>query len=357
VLWEARRGGHRDFDIYVPAAPDLDGVQLVIPRSRTSPEYAPQIARVLQTLAAVEDRDEPEIAKAIRQVGFDVVRSRIPDVQVLDDAIHLSIARNFVSGIRSVLASAATTELHPAPYFLRLLKEASEYADRCRFGHTFRGSFGFTLESPLEPTKQEQLPGILAEIPFERRVIQRLARGLHSVARAVATDSTDPITSSMKTGFNANICENLAGLVEQTSPSGLTFEFAFSPEIPADGKEYAQEPCYTLGLPHVEVIKAAAKQLRDEIQSWSETVFGRVIRLASDVDPSDLTDMLGDREVAIHWSSDVHGDILVRASLTPGDYLMALEAHASGRPVEISGTLERRPRRWVLTNPSGLFVR
>ncbi len=86
-------------------------------------------------------------------------------------------------------------------------------------------------------------------------------------------------------------------------------------------------------------------------------MFGRVTRLASDVDPSDLTDMLGEREVAIHWSSEVYGDISVRASLSPQDYLAALDAHASGRPVEVSGTLERLPRSWVLISPSSFSVK
>jgi hypothetical protein len=66
--------------------------------------------------------------------------------------------------------------------------------------------------------------------------------------------------------------------------------------------------------------------------------------------------MLGEREVAILWSSEDVGDVTVRASLNPADYLKAVEAHGSGRPVEVSGTLERRPRRWVLVNPTSFRV-
>lgn len=66
--------------------------------------------------------------------------------------------------------------------------------------------------------------------------------------------------------------------------------------------------------------------------------------------------MMGEREVAVLWSSEALGDITVRASLNPPDYLTALEAHASGRAVKVSGTLERRRRGWVLLNPTGLHV-
>lgn len=81
-----------------------------------------------------------------------------------------------------------------------------------------------------------------------------------------------------------------------------------------------------------------------------------MIRLATDADPSDLTDLMGEREVAILWSSEIQGDITVRASLSPPDYLKAVEAHAAGRPVEVSGTLERRARRWILLNPTNFTL-
>jgi len=297
-----------------------------------------------------------EVIRSIREVSFDVVRSRIPDAQVIADTIHLEIAKSFVVGIRSVLAAAATTEIHPSPYFLRLRKEGTEYADRCRFGHTFRGSFGFTVESPLQPNNQATLPGFPPTPPFERRIMQRLTRGLKSVSAAVSVDSTEPITNSIQTGFNANVCEQLANLVEETSPGGIAFDFSFSPEWKGELNSTINPQSFVLGRPHVEAIKSAAKELRSKVQSWDETVFGRVIRLATDADPSDLTDFMGEREVVILWSSEALGDIAVRASLSPPDYLKAVEAHAAGRPVEVSGTLERRTRRWVLLNPINLTL-
>lgn len=351
-----RGGGKRNFEVFVSGAADLSGIELVVPNSVESSEYPSQVSRIIDALAALEDRPEEEVVRSIREVAFDVVRSRIPDAQVFDDSIRLEIARSFVVGIRSVLAAAATTELQPSPYFLRLKKEGTDYADRCRFGHTFRGSFGFTVESPLEPNNQVSLPGITPVAPFERRVMQRLTRGLSAVSQAVISDSTGPIIESLQTGFSANVCEQFASLVEETAPGGIRFDFSFSPEWSVEHSKLAVPETFLLGHAQVEVIKAAAKEFRAQVQSWPETVFGRVIRLASDADPSDLTDFMGEREVAISWSSEALGDITVRASLNPPDYLKAVEAHAAGRPVEVSGTLEHRARRWVLLNPSNLIL-
>jgi len=355
ILMIGRTDAVRNFDIFVSNISDLRGIELIVPRSRDSVEYAYQIEKLIAALSSIEDRSPGEIAEAIRQIGFDVLQSRIPDRYVLDDTIHLSTAKSFVTQIRGVLASTASTELQPAPYFLRLLKEATEYADRCRFGHTFKGSFGFTVESPLTPNDQASIPGIPGPAPFERRVVQRLAAGLADVQRAVSADSTDPIVHATKHGFSANICETFAALIEETSHSSLIFDIRFSAEWPVAG-DRAGHQTFELGRQHAEVIRAAAKVLRSSPWSQEAVVFGRVTRLASEVDPSDLTDMMGEREVAVLWSSEALGDITVRASLNPPDYLTALDAHASGRPVKVSGTLERRRRGWVLLNPTGLHV-
>ncbi|HWE92724.1 MAG TPA: hypothetical protein VG269_02015 [Tepidisphaeraceae bacterium] len=354
VLIEGRTSAKRNFEIYVS---DEEDIELIVPSSANSSEYPAQVERIVTAIAMLKDQSEAVVAQSIREIAFDVVRSTIPDAQVMDDAIHLEIARNFVVGIRSVLAAAATTELHPTPYFLRLKKEGVEFADGCRFGHTFRGSFGFVVESPLYGTNQETLPGIAPAPPFERRVMRRLTNGLKALANAVAADSTGPIVDAVQSGFSANVCEQLAVLIEGTSQNALALDFSFSPEW-KEGEPVATPSSehFMVGHSHMEIASAAARELRLQIRSSAETVFGRVTRLASEGDPSDLTDLMGEREVAILWSSEELGDITVRASLTPADYLRAVDAHATGRPVEVSGTLEHRPRRWVLLNPNNVRI-
>jgi hypothetical protein len=61
------------------------------------------------------------------------------------------MAANYIAGVKTLLAATATTEMHPLPHFLRVRKEATDYAETCQFAHTFRGSFGFTIESPVCP--------------------------------------------------------------------------------------------------------------------------------------------------------------------------------------------------------------
>jgi hypothetical protein len=62
-------------------------------------------------------------------IGYDVVQSRVPDAMVRDDTINLEVATNYITGLKSLLAATATTEIQPDPFFLRVKKEAAEYAD------------------------------------------------------------------------------------------------------------------------------------------------------------------------------------------------------------------------------------
>ena len=348
---QARPGGRQNFDLYILSEGGMNDVELVLPREQAASDFLRRMDGAIRTLSDVEGRSPEEVISDVRMIGYDVVRSRIPNAMVYNDAIHLEVATNYITGVKSLLAATATTEIQPDPYFLRVRKEASEYADRCRFAHTFRGSFGFSIESPVMPNDEPTLPQMEQPPPFERRVMERFARGVSTVCDAVATGDTAALVATAKTGFSANACEQFAKLVEDTSPGGLVFAFAFSPEWPAD-IEFAQVREFAVGVPHVEISRAAAKVLRSQFTPRPETVFGRVVRLESEGDPSDLLNPIGSREIAIQWSNKDLGDIQVRVSLDASEYLKAIEAHGSGRPVKVSGTLERRGRVYVLSTPT-----
>jgi len=355
AVLDGRIGGRRDFDQFVLSEEGMDDVEIILPRDRSSPDYMRQIRSALRTLSDLQERETKQIIADIRLVGFDVMRSRIPNAMVVDDTILLEVARGYVTGVRNLLAATATTEMQPDPFFLRVKKEATQYADGCRFGHTFRGSFGFTVESPILPNNTPTLPIVDQPAPFSRRVIERMVRGVSSIVDAVAREDTTNLVANAKVGFGANACEEFANLIEETSLGGLAFSFTFSPEWHAP-PDLVQVKEFIVGPQHVEVTKAAAKEMRKHLLPRAEKVVGRVVRLESDADPSDLINPMGAREIAIHWSSDELGDIDVRVALSAGDYLVALEAHREGRPVAVDGTLERRGRSWVLSSPTSFGV-
>jgi hypothetical protein len=353
-FFQSRASGQRNVDVFLLSESGYDDIELVIPKDNRTADYARRLKGAIETLSQLEERTPDEIVASIRAIGYDIVRSRIPDDLVIDNTIYLESARSYVNGMKELLAATATTELRPQPFFGRRSKEATEYSEKCRFGHTYRGSFGFTIESPLSPEKTEGLPGIEPPLPFERRVVQRLALGIQHVCESVEHEDVKPLVEGFKDGFGANGCDRFASLVRSTAYSGMYFGFLFSPEwkLPEGLRTDMQ---FVVGPKHVEMARAAADALRGESLETRADVSGQVVRLQNEADPSDLSAIMGEGEISILYSSE-YGDIHVRVTLSPPDYLKAVEAHRLGRAVQVSGTLVHRGRYWYLNNPSALTV-
>ena len=159
AFFRSRSTGKRNADVFVLSEPGQSDVELVIPRDHTSLDFDRRLQGAITTLSQLRGEEQDKIVAEVRSIGFDVVQSRIPNSLVADDTIRLESAKNFINWMKELLATTATTEIRPLAFFGRLNKDAVAYSDRCRFGHTYRGSFGFTIESPVTPNTGETLFG------------------------------------------------------------------------------------------------------------------------------------------------------------------------------------------------------
>ena len=150
---------------------------IILPKQTSGDDTLRRITDALRTLSQITGQDVATVAALIRAVAIDVLRSTVPDALVRNEAIHLDVAEGFIKNIKQLLSAAATTELSPEPFFERIKKGAKEFADECRFGHTFRGSFGFTIETPILPNVSPEFEIVEQTPPFQRRVMQRIAGG------------------------------------------------------------------------------------------------------------------------------------------------------------------------------------
>jgi len=332
----------------------LDDVfRIVLPASSEDSDASRRIRDAMRTLAGIRETDYSEMASEIQTAGYDVVRSTIPSEFIRDESVSLNVALAFTQEIKALLSSTASAEIKPLPFLGRVRKAGLEYSDACRFGHTFRGSFGFVVESPLPAPTPDLLEG-LRVVPFERRVVQRFARGISAVVAAVATQSLDPITDGVRTGFNANGCEIFSNLITEVSPGRLDVAISFDDEIPSDlgpGQEV-----FKLGLEHAEAASEAARTLRRNDIDLPVAIVGLTIRLQNQTDPSDIAAATGEHEVVVLWTSEDYGDIQVVINLDPGDYLRAVSAHGAGRPVAVAGNLRKIGRKWMLADPRNFSV-
>lgn len=327
---------------------DDEEIEIVLPATSQERDTARRIADAVATLVAVEKRPSEQVAAAIRSVSYDLVRSRLPDSAIRHDTVRLDVAEEFVRRMTRILAASAHNELHVGPYAQRLSTTATDYANECRFGHTFRGSFGFTVESHVGP-KTVEVGEVDPSPPLARRAVVRFARGLAIIQDAIEHEEPQKIILGYDRGLNANACEDLAAIIEMPQVGEITFEMAFSPEwgVPEDVR--SRTTARVGQVRGLEVLKEAAKELRIVNYEKQQIIVGKIRTLHSMETPADLFTISGLQDIYIEWDSAEFGKRNILVPLGPEDYLEAVKAHTAGRVVSVFGELEKG-RPWRLEN-------
>lgn len=121
-------------------------------------------------------------------------------------------------------------EQEARPYFVQPFQIGREQAQRFLFDHTFAGSFGFTINSPLPGVEQLYLPGFGGAVA--RRVVERITRGLLSVQTARETQRSEAISAHFATGLNGNMCKAVLDMLEELPDTPLEYSVRWSVVFP-----------------------------------------------------------------------------------------------------------------------------
>lgn len=302
-------------------------------------DTAKRILHALETLSDLYGVPVTTLAREISMFDFDIVQARLPDSLVIRDSIPLRVAERFIGNVRRFFTSAAAAEISRELHTTNTQLIGADYANSCRFAHTFRGSFGFTIES-YAGTSPKTLDGEPSPRPVERRIVERMAKGLSHLQLAAAVRSTDPILGGVKDGFNVNMLEDFQTLLSGSSASRIKFDFRLTPAWPTTLDQRLSAEVSDELIP---LIDSATAQLRPPDTPKVEVVVGKIVWLESREVP---TDMLhdGGREIGIEGESAERGDLSARVRLRPEDYLVALDAHRAGRLVRVEGEVRRTAR-------------
>lgn len=352
--WKVSPLDNKRTDLFTLAAADDDQgdrLELFVPIASSDDDPSRYVRLALETLADVSGETRDEILRAVHAIGFDRLLSTLPSFR---GSISLESAEGAIRHVKRLLAHTAMNEVEPVTFANAITDIGSDYAARCRFGHTFRGSFGLTIESPVGPHAEMFLRNGEDPPPPERLFMQRLARGLRTVALSGARSDPGVIVRHARQGFNANMCQELVRMYETVGAASLRFAFEFSPEwrSPAD---LADPPVLEIGARAVAVAREAAAELRGRTAPERVTIQGSIRLLGASGNPADLENPTGTREIFIVWEGEL-GLIRVGVRIDPESYLVAAAAHAAGRQVEVTGLLDRVGTKWILRTPSDFRV-
>lgn len=349
--WEPRRRTPM-FSTWASPAANGGPAHLFLPLSREPRDYADRLEEFVMRLAAVERRDVEVVATNLRYAGADLVRIRLASPRVGSGELPIDDGRQLFGGARDLLLAAACAAVVKRPnYGSRAPRQATEYLDSVRLGQTEPGSYVVTVISDVAAPQQESLiPDEAAhiDIPFERRVITRLAEAL-SAAQAAATQVlTDAAALSVfdeavEEGVSANLCAAIATMSTEHPAANVEVNIEWASSRPPT-TEAPSAIAFAAGA--VPVMREAVTYLRQLGPFDDETIEGFVSRLTRGNEEEIGTIVIDGLARGENRN--------VRVELPDEQYHLAVDAHRDRHPVRITGSLYKRGRSWVLSDPGQL---
>lgn len=324
-----------------PKDEDGNEIDLWIPSNEKFIDYNSRLADLINTVSMLYKKDSLDLLKEISSYHTDIFKARIIETHDNENSLPLDEVYKEISGLRSLFLYGASSEEKPSKHFDNPLKKAIQYLSTCKFGHTFQGSFGFKVELPL--LKKNEIPD-LYDIPFERKVNERIARGLKLIQQSVDSDNADILVDGYERAFNSRMCDAILNLSNQSKKDiELSFEWSDQVKISDDLLDFR---AITLKEKHFKIVSYASDKLK-HIPSKETVLEGTVINLHSIKNPEDDSSM---KNIIIKCSIDEIGSIDVNVSLNSKNYIEACIAHINGKDIKIKGNLERTGTKWKLTN-------
>ncbi len=338
---------NKKYSLYV--GPKLDSgkhITFFIPNSEENIDYYDRIADLISLISHIKEMDPSLLIDTLTTINNDILRMRIINPGDYKYSIPLDVAAIEIDALKRLFTYGACSEEYARPFFDKPTTIGIKHSNQCQFGHTFEGSFGFTINSPIITKENEINQGDLFEsqsvpqIPFERKVMERIATGFFLIKNAIEENDISIIVNNFETGFNSKMLDAIIDISLEKSKK-VEFSFHWSNQI-IPSNNLASFKGITLYDESYEMIKEASNDLK-KIEPFTENIIGKIITLHSNKSP--FSDENFPRIAIIKHCYDNH-NIEVKLELNKEQYKKAYEAHGDGRTLEIKGKLYKKGQTW-----------
>ncbi|AFK56872.1 hypothetical protein [Tistrella mobilis] len=329
-------------DVYTaPGRPDI-----ILPRSEHLADYAGHMTRLIRIFSEMTGYDDLTTYRELSEADRDVIRIRSVGLSE-DGTLPLDRGVRMIEKARDlVLAAACATRSPQALYRAGANREAADYIKRVKLGQTEHGSYVLTLLAPVPPRLTPPQPLLdetwdtPEEEPVERQVTQRLMAALIASRSAVERSTrgdAEAFEQAIGDGVSANLCEALAGLIDQSERLDIRLTWARTRPVPEIHRDVS------FSKTDAGVLSEAARIFRLRAPVPDVTLHATVHQLKRDQDDID----------GVVTLKAVIEDALrsVTVVLDPANYRLAVRAHENQTPIVVTGDLERSGQRWRLINP------
>jgi hypothetical protein len=310
---------------------------IALPANEQLSDFASRITEAVRRLADVEQTSPADVMQKIQSVGQDIIYLRLSLPR--NDFPSLEITSHFLQGLRNLVTYGACMEKEIRRYFEQPFRVGKEQAQHFQFAHTFQGSFGFTIESQIADIQQLALWSGHNRPPMQRKVLERITRGLLFTKSAEEHHNSEEISRNFTQGFNANMCKSIVEMLEEIQDAQVVYSVRWSPRLQPSA-DVSQITSILLNRETSYYLREAAQYLEQTAGADLEgdkTIEGLVTNLSSE------------GQVARVVTVSAEGFGKVSFSLEPKEYAIACDAHRDGRTVSVKGQLVRRGKRGPFT--------
>lgn len=335
---------------------------VVLPKDPNSPDYQRRLDESIGILTRILGLTTAQLAEKVASIRADLFLVRV-DQPMLDGTIPLGQATHLLQGIEKMIRAAATTAANPLhSHRGRLPRGVNEFMEQdVRMGHTKSGSFIVTVVARLDDgsadTKDREIevadtdatpeqvdPDREAPVPFARRVMTTLSRGLDAAHRHASKDSAAflGLDEAVAAGVSLPLVQalNELGSSESLRSLDLSFNWSETEPPPVDVPQ-----SIVIDREEFQVLSEVEERLIRIIEPVTETIMGQVQSLER-AEPGEDE---GDNGIAV-ISADVRGQLRrIHVPLSGSDYDWAIVAHHQKLVYSVTGTLKKDGRKWVLS--------
>lgn len=305
---------------------------------------------LFETLSNFEGRRQEAIIESIVNIDKDIWKiSLSKGVNV--GSLDLNDVEEIIKSIKGLFSYSASSEQEAKPYFEKSLSTGKSFVKECKFGHTYIGSFGFTIITPTDDTQYKTLEtGIDDElsVPLGRRINERVLKSLDLIDKE---EKIEDVTQVYEETLNANMCMALKRLLE-ISKADIEYSIQFSPlcEITPKIKGKSKICIKYSGINYLESVYKKMYTEYELIKNF--TLRGNIKELKGKKSEGDDND--SDYNIMIIGDiGDKEGE-KIHITLNEKDYIKACELHKESvkrkkeKLIKVSGNLRRTKQKWYL---------
>lgn len=333
-------------------------LEIVFPTNPHVSDINIYLSNAINFLSALTGLSPETVVRKVQFYDRDVLLIRIEETGE-ENSIPVNVASKQVPQLKTLVAYAASSEKDAKPAFNAVIGAGNTMTKHYRFGQTFSGSFGYTLESQVIGSTSHYVVqrALFNEIPdevilpLERRVMERIIRGLVTTEQAVNARTIQPLLTGYTNGFNANMCSAIVRLAEEKS-SPIRYSVLWSEKVPPS-EDIRGVDDIRIAEVGFNYLQQAADELR-ELKPEYSTITGRVIGLSSSDNP--LSSKLAERSIIVKWFKPNGRPANVRIVLDRDNYVIAHQAHLNWNTIEVSGIIQNINGSWRLSDPQNLRI-